>query len=461
MDLVKALEPLWRKLPEIEPPKYALPLKNRLINTFIVLIFFLLLGEITPYGLESVRGLAPEAFQVILASQLGSVLAAGIGPIVVASIILQLLVGSEIIRIDMRTEEGRRTFMGMQKLLAIFFSFFEAWIYVSSGFLKAYPGYELLVALQVALGSIILIYLDEIVLKWGIGSGISLFIAAGVSKLLFWNGFGIHPQSQLMTLINSILTASPAWWTNLIPYITTLIVFLIVLYAEGIRVELPIAMGAGAGMRIPIRLLFLSNIPVIFAVALFVNIQLLAFLLKDTPLSPILGIYEEVPTETGITYRLVGGLAYFTQPPTQLMNDLTVFFVTGQVPQTLVFNVIHAVIYILLLTVTSVAFGLLWLELSGHNPKQMAEQIVASGMGIPGFRRDPRVVEKVLQKYIPVIAVIGSAFVGFIAGFSDVFRGLVSGIGLLLTIDILIRYWDLLSREKVEQELPFLRRILG
>lgn len=39
-----------------------------------------------------------------------------------------------------------------------------------------------LMIIQLALGGIILIVLDELVSKWGIGSGISLFIAAGVSQ---------------------------------------------------------------------------------------------------------------------------------------------------------------------------------------------------------------------------------------------------------------------------------------
>ncbi|NPA86848.1 MAG: preprotein translocase subunit SecY [Candidatus Diapherotrites archaeon] len=462
MSLVDLLYNIGRKLPEIRPPEVPPDFKTRLMWTLVVLVSFYILSLIPPYGLQAVRGLAPEAFQLILASNLGSILAAGIGPIVIASIVLQLLVGSGIIQIDMRSQEGRAKFMTIQKVLAIFFSFFEAWIYVSTGFLQAVPGLELIVALQVALGSIFLIYLDEIVLKWGIGSGISLFIAANVTRAAMWNGFGIHPESYLMGLINAISTASPIWWTYLIPYIITILVFLIVVYAEGIHVDIPIALsyGRGAGGRYPIKLLYLNVIPVIFAVALFANIQLLAYILKDTPISVILGQYREVPTETGVTYELVGGLAYYLQPPYKLMDDIILLLTTGQVPSTLVPNLIHAIIYILLLTLTSVLFGMLWIELAGFGPKQIAEQLASSGFGIPGFRRDPRVLEKVLEKYIPTIAILGSAFVGFLAGFTDVFRGLASGMGILLAVEIIYRYYEIIMREKVLEMYPALKKVL-
>ena len=463
MSIMDTLYEIGRRIPEIQPPEVPQSFKNRLLWTLGVLVTFYILTLIPPYGLQAVRGLAPEAFQLILASNLGSILAAGIGPIVIASIVLQLLVGSGLIPIDMRSDEGRRKFMVVQKLLAILFALFEGWVYVSSGFLRAYPGMELLVALQVALGSIALIYLDEIVMKWGIGSGISLFIAANVTRAVMWKGFGLHPQSQLMALINAIATASPIWWTYFIPYIITLLVFLIVVYAEGIHIDIPIALsyGRGAGGRYPIKLLYLNVIPVIFAAALFANIQLWAYLAKDTPIAPFLGLYKEVPTENGgVTYELTGGLAYYLRPPYKFMDDLALLLTSGQVPSTFIPNLIHALIYIILLTLTSTLFGILWIELAGFGPKQVAEQLASSGFGIPGFRRDPRVLEKVLEKYIPTIAVLGSAFVGFLAGFTDIFRGLASGMGILLAVEIIYRYYEIVMRERVLEMYPALKKVL-
>jgi len=108
-----------------------------------------------------------------------------------------------------------------------------------------------------------------------------------------------------------------------------------------------------------------------------------------------------------------------------------------------------------------VIFGKLWLELSGMGPRQIAEQLVRSGFTVPGFRRDPRVVEKVLERYIPIVAVLGSALVGFLAAFTDVFGALTSGMGILLAVSIVYRYYELLMREQLLEQHPQLAKVLG
>jgi len=160
------------------------------------------------YGLEAVRGHVPQDIQIILAMNLGTIFTLSIGPIVIASIILQLLVGAELIKVDLRSPEGRAKFMTAQKALAVFFSLFEAWMLTSSGYLLPRPGMEFLVFLQAALGPVILLYLDEVVLKWGVGSGISLFIAANVTRATLWMLFGPHPASTIVSMLDAISTGS-------------------------------------------------------------------------------------------------------------------------------------------------------------------------------------------------------------------------------------------------------------
>ncbi len=460
MDL-RALEPIYSKLPEVAPPDRPLTLKEKLMWVGIALVSFFVLSYIRPFGLDTqAAAQTVEFFQVVLASNIGSVLTAGIGPIVVASIILQLFVGSGIIHVDLSTPEGRRAFMGTQKLLAILFAIFEGFVFTNS-YVRALPGMEWIVALQIAFGSIILMYLDELVMKWGIGSGISLFIAANVSRSMFWRGFGYSPYAKglLFTLIDSITTGNFVGIVqSLVPFINTLIVFALVVYAEGIHVDIPItwARARGVGGRYPIRLLYLSNIPVILAAALFANIQLWAFLAKDTPIAPILGTYTQ---EDG-RWVLTGGLAYYTRPPTGFLTKLVVAAM-GQPYATLWADLLHALVYALLLTLTSVLFGYLWLELSGMGPKQIAQQLIRSGFSLPGFRRDPRVVEQVLGKYIPTVAILGSAFVGLLAAFTDILTALSSGMGILLAVTIVYRFYELLMRERLLEQYPALARVIG
>lgn len=463
MSLLEILYSVGKLLPEVKRPDRTLSTKERILWTAIVLGVYYVLSLIPMYGLEAVRGHVPQDIQVILAMNLGTIFTLSIGPIVIASIILQLLVGAELIKVDLRSPEGRAKFMTAQKALAVFFSLFEAWMLTSSGYLLPKPGMELFVFLQAALGPVILLYLDEVVLKWGIGSGISLFIAANVTRATLWMLFGPHPASTLVSMIDAISTGSAAWVTHLLVFILTALVFVLVVYAEDIRVNIPIALslGRGAGGYYPVKLLYLNVIPVIFATALFANIQLWAFLAKDTPLSPILGVYNEISTSEGTKYELVGGLAYFLSPPS-LLKDISLIL-SGNTPSTLIPDLVRALIYIFLLSAASVFFGLLWVEVAGFGPKEIANQLASSGFGIPGFRRDPRVIERVLEKYIPPTAFLGSLFVGLLAGFTGVFLSArnISGTGILLAVQIINRYHELLSREKFFDAHPLLKKVFG
>ncbi len=464
MSLRQTIERLYSLFPEVAPPSTPLTFKEKLMWTGGVLILFFIMGYIRPYGVSAAANEQLNFFSLVLASQLGSIISAGIGPIVLASIILQLFVGSGIINLDLSKPEDKAFFTGSQKLLAVLLAFFEAYVY-SKSYLVSVPGFEWLVILQVALGSIALMYLDEIVMKWGIGSGISLFIAGGVAKRIFVRLAG--PEGSVLAELWTALSTG-AFAQAFVPLwliIATILVFLIVVYAEGIHVEIPItwARARGAGGRYPVKLLYLSNIPVILAAAIFANVQLLAYLAKDIPwISVWLGQYQMIPDgHGGYRYQLVGGLAYFLRPPVGLLEKIVTTLATGTPYPGLGMDLIHALVYMILLTLTAVLFGKLWLELSGMGPKQIAEQLVRSGFTVPGFRRDPRVVEKVLERYIPVVAVLGSALVGILAAFTDVFGALASGMGILLAVSIVYRYYELLMREQLLEQHPEIAKVFG
>ena len=121
-------------LPEIKGPlEKKLPFKEKLKWTLIILVLFFVLSVIPLFGLGE-NALANFQFlSIILAAPFGSILSLGIGPIVTASIVLQLLQGSGILKIDTHTPEGRIFFQGLQKVLAIFFIIFEASIFVFMG----------------------------------------------------------------------------------------------------------------------------------------------------------------------------------------------------------------------------------------------------------------------------------------------------------------------------------------
>ena len=214
---------------------------------------------------------------------------AGIGPIILASIFMQLIVGAKIININMSDPQQRALFYGTQKLLAIVLSIFEAFIYTNylaqgGAFVPALGPYTfLVVVIQITLGSIILLYLDEILSKYGLGSGISLFIAAGVSISVIGGIlnilFGTNGILPILSEGGAIVFSK--MFEALIPIFSTILVLLIVVYFEGIKIDIPISYGYGLTNSIPLKFFYLSNIPVILAVAFLANTQFLAMALVD------------------------------------------------------------------------------------------------------------------------------------------------------------------------------------
>ena len=136
--------------------------------------------------------------------------------------------------------------------------------------------------LQIAFGSIILMYLDEVVSKWGIGSGISLFIAGGVSQTIITGSLNpLQPSSGVgyAGIIPNFMSQMMSGNLDMIllfPIFATILVFLTVVFCEAMRIEIPLSYGGirGVGGRIPLRFFYISNIPVILAAALLMNIRM-------------------------------------------------------------------------------------------------------------------------------------------------------------------------------------------
>ena len=235
------IKQLIKNLPEVQPPvEKKLDFKVKAKWTLIILGAFFILANIPLYGLSGNALSRFENLAVLLGTDFGSVISLGIGPIVTASIILQLLVGSKIINIDTSTAEGKKYFQGIQKLMVIFFVIFEACVFVLMKGLEATPGYAWVVIIQLVLGGIAIMLMDEVSNKWGFGSGVSLFIAAGVSWRLFTSLFqfigpegNLASSGQLLVLVNSIINGNTIGATIAASaIISTIVVFLIIVWAQ-------------------------------------------------------------------------------------------------------------------------------------------------------------------------------------------------------------------------------------
>jgi preprotein translocase SecY subunit len=457
-------KPLGRVLPEIKVPERKVGFNEKIFWTALILIVFLVMTEIPLYGISGSVQERFGALRVIFASNRGSLMELGIGPIVTAGLILQLLAGSAIIECDMSNPEDRGLFTVASKFFSILLTGIQASAYIVSGMYGALAGSTTIIIFLQLLGAGVLVMLmDELVQKgWGLGSGISLFIMAGVAQNILWQTFNpgtglfVGALSQFLrggqTLAEWIIGAGS--YPSLIGFISTIGTFMVIIYLEGVRVELPMTYAGYKGFRsrYPIKLLYVSNLPVIFASALFANVFFFTQLLWSQMGAPppgtnlffqIIGDYNQ--TQSGV--QPVGGLAYFVTSPQNLQGVAA--------------SPLRAAVYLGILVAFCAVFSLIWLEVGGLGPSKVAQQLMDSGMQIPGYRRSGRPIESILKRYIPVVTILGGIIVGLVAGVSDFLGVFGSGTGILLSVGIIYQYYELLMRERAAEMFPAFRRILG
>ncbi|MBI4017621.1 MAG: preprotein translocase subunit SecY [Candidatus Aenigmarchaeota archaeon] len=452
-------------LPGIEKPVQRLNFKKRVMWTIAMLVAFFLMSEITVWGTADAARGRFAFLETVLGSTIGSLMTLGIGPIVTASIILQLLNGSGLIKMDTSTAQGRAIYQGTQKLLAVAFAFFEAFAFVVFGAIPPASASTFVmgaVVLQLAMGGVITILMDEVVSKWGIGSGISLFIAAGVSRQIFINAFnfvGTHGSIQALgiipTAITQFIAGSPKdAMLALIPILFTVVVFFFVVYAQAMKVEIPLSLGTmrGFGHRYPLKLLYTSNIPVILTSALLANVQLWANLLQSRG-TPILGTIDAQGVATS-------GLISWISPPHQV--PFSTILIAALDPGISVSpQAWHWLSYSVFLIVSSIVFALFWVNTSNLDAGAVAKRLHNIGLGVPGFRSDVRIIERVLERYIPALTVLSGALIGLLAAFADFTGALGTGTGILLTVMIIYSLYEQIAQQYMEDMHPMLRKFMG
>jgi len=479
---LKFFSPFVRIMPEIKQPQREVSFKEKFIWTAVVLIIYLILSNIPLYGVN-LQDTTDYYYwlRVILASQRGTLTELGIGPIVTAGLIMQLLLGSKIINVNMADPYDRAMFSGAQKVLSMILTIFNAIAYIIGGAFgdPAELGIANIsfVFLQLLFAGVIIILLDELLQKgWGLGSGISLFIAAGVAGQVFWNLFSFidGPDGNSRGLVVAFFRAlaDPNFdvadlflrdqaLPSILGGITTVIIFVIVIWFESTRVEIPLAYRGHRGFKgkYPMKLLYVSNIPVILVNALYANFLFIGQLIAG-PNSGLRGqgfdgflnlIGEFDPSTEGPAFGnyLVpkGGLIYFLTPPQGIDQLLD--------------SPIRAIIYLAIFIFLCVMLGRVWVEVSGLAPRDIAGQILDSGMQIPGFRSSERIIERILKRYIPTLVILNGFIIAVMSFFADSLGALTSGTGLLIAIGIVHQYSETIAKEVAASQYPGMRGFLG
>ncbi|QLG48822.1 preprotein translocase subunit SecY [Natrinema halophilum] len=490
----EAAEPVLTRMPAVRRPEGHVPFKRKLMWTAGILMLYFFLTNVSLLGLQT--GQSEDLFgqfRAILAGGQGTVLQVGIGPIVTASIVLQLLGGANLLGLDTDDPRDQVLYQGLQKLLVVLMVILTGLPMVfAGGFLPAQSQLQLgglilgqtqvqvLMFAQIFVGGILILYMDEVVSKWGVGSGIGLFIIAGVSQSLV-TGF-IQPTSggfffdwyRILTgkvEIGSIVSGEGLQnlllnQGHIIPLLTTLLIFGIVVYAESVRVEIPLshARVKGARGRFPVKLIYASVLPMILVRAVQANVQFLGQILSSTGQSPggaitvlgrelsWLGVYSNGQPISGFFYYVA---------PIYSRSDWTWW--TANVSQDAWQVLIRIGIDVTFMVVGGAIFAIFWVETTDMGPESTAQQIQNSGMQIPGFRQNVGVIEKVMERYIPQVTVIGGALVGLLAVWANMLGtiGGVSGTGLLLAVSITYKLYEEIAEEQMMEMHPMMRQMFG
>lgn len=465
---VKFLEfvkPFCAVIPEVEKPQRRIQFREKMLWTAITLFIFLVCCQIPLFGIMSSESADPFYWmRVIMASNRGTLMELGISPIVTSGLIMQLLAGAKIIEVG-DTPRDRALFSGAQKLFGMIITIGQAIVYVMTG-MYGVPaemgmGVCCLIVIQLFVAGLIVLLLDELLQKgYGLGSGISLFIATNICETIIWKAFspttintgrGTEFEGAVISLFHLLATRGDksralreAFYRQNLPNImnllATILVFGVVIYFQGFRVDLPIksAKFRGDYRSYPIKLFYTSNIPIILQSALVSNMyiisQMLASRFNGNFFVNLLGVWQDIAGGGPARSYPIGGLCYYLSPPESF--------------GAMVGDPIHAVLYIIFMLGSCAFFSKTWIEVSGSSAKDVARQLREQQMVMRGHRENSMIHE--LNRYIPTAAACGGLCIGALSVVADFMGAIGSGTGILLAVTIIYQYFEIFVKEQAE-----------
>lgn len=246
----------------------------------------------------------------------------------------------------------------------------------------------------------------------------------------------LSPAPQVRALKEAFYRTNLPNMTNLL---ATVVVFLVVIYFQGFRVDLPVRNKRARGQQgnYPIKLFYTSNMPIILQSALVSNLYFISQLLYKryggNLLVQLLGRWEQMEYGGGQMIP-VGGLVYYISPPNSLTEVAS--------------NPLHALFYVVFMLSACALFSKTWIEVSGSSANDVAKQLKEQQMFIQGHRDTTASLKKELNRYIPIAAAFGGMCIGALTIVADFMGAIGSGTGILLAVTIIYQYFETYEKEK-------------
>ncbi|NAZ26382.1 MAG: hypothetical protein GU343_02520, partial [Nanoarchaeota archaeon] len=356
-------------LPTVEEPKKLLSLREKVYNTLLVVALYTVLASIPLFGISPEVSARLEQFLWLFGSNLGTLASVGIAPVVVAGIFMQLLVGLGIINIDISTDEGKTKFDNYTRFIALIFIIIESIILIISGNISPniFLGIDpiilyIILFLQLFIGGLIILLLDDFSYKYGITSGINIIILTTISIALALRLFNpLSPPSSSPSLFaqptgyipEGILYLSQGninlGLAFLFAAMITIGILIFAVYLQSLKIEVPLLYLNinGEIIKYPIQLLYTSVIPAIFIYALIIELQSLFGFNPNNPIVQLLS------------------------PPNLIINIGQFGIDYLYVP----FNIFHIIFYFLLFTIGGMFISKFWIYSTGLDPKNLANYL--------------------------------------------------------------------------------------
>jgi preprotein translocase subunit SecY len=239
-------------------------------------------------------------------------------------------------------------------------------------------------------------------------------------------------------------------------------IFLLVVWAQSLRVEIPLSYGKirGYNVKQPLAFFYASVIPVILTAALVANIQLFGGIFETAATTCAAGTCSGLAQFAShlsflghfVNGQAVSGLAFWIG----YTNILDLLIRGGFLPQYILQGIIHALFFMTFSTL----FAVFWVKTSGMDAKSTAHKISASGLQVAGFRQDERVLETILDRYVMPLTIMGGLAIGLLAALTDLMGALVSGTSILLVIMIANQFYQNIAQQHPEIVNPALGRFV-
>ena len=365
----------------------------------------------------------------------------------------------------------------------------------------------LLIIFQLVFAGVIVLCLDELLEKgYGLGSGISLFIATNICEIVMWKSFSINSYQTitgnyeyeggivalfhlLITKEDKVLALQRAFYRsdmglpNITNLMSTVFIFLVVvwcvsphvptanrcnLFHAGARASSSTSSSSrprcrrarrrralsrnvcnlcaqgqsGQSAVKPIKLFYTSNMPVILLTAAVSNIYFFSQIL-----------YKRFPDN-----RIVGLFGSWSTTGMEAQSQLRpvgglAYMVTAPTDmESALSDPLHALLYMSFMILSCGGLSYMWISVSGSSVKEEVQKMQAEGMSVAGSRatssnQTDHYARKILNRYIPTAALLGGMAIGVLTIVADFMGAIGSGTGLLLAVTTIYEYYEIVRED--------------